>query len=319
MNEGKIEHIHTPLKRRFAPDSITAYLVVLVFYVCWVVFVLDGFRSDHILFTVGVSFLYFIHESGRKLVLSFGFMLLYWFIFDSIRLFPNYEINPLHIAEPYELEKLWFGIQTSTGVLTPNQWWGLHTHPILDTITALVYLSWIPVPLTFSFWLFSTKRRRIMVKYLFGFLLVSLIGLTIQYLYPAAAPWYVDLYGFEEVLNTPGNPGRLINFDKLYNVSLFADMYSLNANVFAAIPSLHCAFPFILGYFAVRNRLKGWTIFAFIMMLCTWFSAVYTNHHYVIDVLLGIATGLLTIFLLHNVFLKSKIEQWLNAYGDKVS
>lgn len=286
----------------------------------WAKFALGGFRSDHYLFVIGVIVLYFFNDTSRKMVHAFGFILIYWFIFDSIRLIPNYEINPpLHIAEPYNLEKLWFGISTATGVLTPNEYLDKNfTNTFLDIYTAIIYLSWIPIPMAFSFYLFFSKQRTKMIHYLFGFLMVSQLGLIIQFIYPAAPPWYVDLYGFEEHLSIPGNPGRLIEFDNYFGTHLFEKMYGLNANVFAAIPSLHCAFPIILIFFSSKYKFKKWLTLGVILMLSTWFSAVYTYHHYIIDVICGVSTALLTLAI-YKLLMQTRVKRWLDQYGKSVS
>ncbi|MFT4663817.1 MAG: hypothetical protein ACI8YQ_001218 [Polaribacter sp.] len=278
-----------------------------------------GWRSDHTLFFGGVTILFFASSYTRKLVQAFGFILLYWFIFDSIRLFPNYEVNTLHIAEPYLAEKAWFGISTAEGILTPNEYWAQHRHILLSVYTAMIYLAWVPVPLTFGLYHFFKGKRHTVVHYLFTFLLVSQLGLLFQFLYPAAPPWYVDLHGFEPIYNTPGNPGALIEVDEYFGISLFRGMYDMNGNVFAAIPSLHCAFPIILLYFAAAKRLKGWFTFALIMMVSTWFAAVYTNHHYVIDVILGISTGILAVSIYHFIVRRTRIYDWLERYAQYVS
>ncbi len=316
---GKIDTISSPAAfQRFSPEAVTNYLIIAGLYLTWLMLAI-GVRSDHVLFITGVSVLFFASGFTRKLVLAFGFLLLYWLIFDSIRLFPNYEVNPLHIAEPYLLEKAWFGISTAEGILTPNEYWEQHRHVGLDIYTALVYLSWIPVPIAFSMHYFIRGRRDITVHYLFAFLLVSLIGLVFQYLYPAAPPWYVDLYGFEAHYDTPGNPGALINFDHYFGVTLFSGMYDMNGNVFAAIPSLHCAFPIILLYFAAAKRLRGWLVVAILMMFSTWFAAVYTNHHYIIDVLLGILTGVMAVAIYHYFIRNTRLYKWLDRYAAQVA
>lgn len=320
MKDGSYLDIETESFQRFSAKNVIPFFIIASLYTLWVNFALGGIRGDHYLFIIGVTVLYFLGETTRKMVWAFGFILIYWFIFDSIRLIPNYEINPpLHIAEPYLAEKAWFGIETSQGILTPNEYIEQnYTNTFLDIYTAIIYLSWIPIPLAFSFYLFFSKQRDKMVNYLFGFLMVSQLGLIIQFIYPAAPPWYVDLHGFEENLNIPGNPGRLIEFDKFFGTSLFESMYGLNANVFAAIPSLHCAFPIILIFFSWKYKLRGWMILGIILMLSTWFSAVYTYHHYIIDVILGVLTALMTVFI-YRLLMKTKVKDWLDRYGQIVS
>ena len=199
MKEGLIEDASTPAFQRFSTNTLLAYFGVALFYSCWVMIAIGGFRKDHYIFLIGCSLIFFVNQTGRKLIHAFAFLLLYWFIFDSIRIYPNYLLNPpLHISEPYLLEKSLFGITTANGIITPNEFWGTHHNTFLDIFTAIIYISWIPLPLAFAFWLFFTRRRKIMVRFLFTFLLVSQLGLLFQYLYPAAPPWYIELYGFEE-------------------------------------------------------------------------------------------------------------------------
>jgi hypothetical protein len=306
------------LGNRFAAGSAIPFLLILGVYALWVIFGLGGLRSDHRLLLIGLPIIYFSSNDMRKLVIASTFLLIYWAIYDAIRLWPNYEYMPIHIGDLYNLEKSLFGIQTSAGLLTLNEYFGIHNHTGLDIYTAIIYLCWIPVPLAFAFYLFFTNHRKVMVHFWFGFFLVSQIGLVLQYLYPSAPPWYVELYGIDSTFQeVGGNPGRLINFDHYFGVNLFSGMYSLNGNVYAAVPSLHCAFPIIQLYFAAKHKFKKWTIGYLILMFSTWFSAVYTNHHYVIDVLAGIGTALAAI-LIYRLLMKTRVKQWLDWQGTLV-
>ena len=75
-------------------------------------------------------------------------------------------------------------------------------------------------------------------------------------------------------------------------------MYGRNANVFAALPSLHSAYMPVAFAYAVMGRCKKWLIALFgIIMLGIWFTAVYSGHHYLIDVLLGILCAVVGILL----------------------
>ena len=59
------------------------------------------------------------------------------------------------------------------------------------------------------------------------------------------------------------------------------------------MPSLHSAYTLIAFIYALMSRApKGWVITLGIVTLGIWFTAVYSSHHYIIDVMLGIATAL---------------------------
>ena len=86
------------------------------------------------------------------------------------------------------------------------------------------------------------------------FLLVNLIGFAGYYIHPAAPPWYAINYGFEAILNTPGNTAALGRFDELVGLPIFDSLYSRNSNVFAAIPSLHAAYMVVAFYYALVKK-----------------------------------------------------------------
>ena len=117
--------------------------------------------------------------------------------------------------------------------------------------------------------------------------------------------WYAMNYGFEAMLDTPGNVAGLGRFDELLGCTIFDSIYGRNANVFAAVPSLHAAYMVVALAYAIMNRCKGWLIalFAFIMV-GIWCTAVYSGHHYLIDVLLGIFCALLGIFVFEKGLMK---------------
>jgi len=137
------------------------------------------------------------------------------------------------------------------------------------------------------------------------FLLVNIIGFIGYYIYPAAPPWYVQHYGFIFHEHTPGNSGGLSRFDDICHISIFAALYSKSSNVFAAMPSLHAAYMFIVLYYGIRTKMGWANILFFMVMIGIWFSAVYNGHHYVLDVLAGIGCAI-TGIILFNLWAKNK-------------
>jgi membrane-associated phospholipid phosphatase len=129
------------------------------------------------------------------------------------------------------------------------------------------------------------------------FLLVNLIGFVGYYIYPAAPPWYVQQYGFKFNPHTPGNTAGLHRFDDFFHVGIFNALYAKSSNVFAAMPSLHSAYNLIVLYYGVKNRLGFINIFFGVVVVGIWFAAVYSSHHYVLDVLGGISCAIIGIFV----------------------
>lgn len=107
----------------------------------------------------------------------------------------------------------------------------------------------------------------------------------------------MEQYGFGFNPHTPGNTAGLGRFDSLLHVSVFSSLYAKSSNVFAAMPSLHASYPLVTLYYGIRTR-QGWINLLFgTIMVGTWFAAVYSSHHYVLDVLAGIICGLTGIGL----------------------
>lgn len=299
---------------RFTHANLIVALLLSVFYVAFTYFVV-GWRNDHLHLLLVLLVAFFATPLSRKIFWAFLFFLIYWVLYDSLRAYPNYMVNAVSIQDLYELEKSLFGIKTQQGILTPNEFSAINSNSFLDVLAPSFYLTWVPIPMLFVVYLFFTNKP-IMAQFAFAFLLVNIVGLIIYYIYPAAPPWYVTEHGFVFHPNTPGNPAGLIKFDHFFGISLFEDMYAKNGNVFAAIPSLHSAFPVLLVYFGIKTRLVAAYIFFFFILAGIWFAAIYTNHHYVIDVLLGGLTALFSIFLLEKVLLKTRFKNWLDTYTE---
>jgi membrane-associated phospholipid phosphatase len=126
---------------------------------------------------------------------------------------------------------------------------------------------------------------------------VNVLGWIGYYSYPAAPPWYVSQYGFDFIASTPGNIAGMTRFDAFFGVGIFAGIYAKGSNVFAAMPSLHAAYIMIVVFYSIKAKMKGWIFLFATITLGVWFTAVYSGHHYVIDVLAGIVCGVLGIFL----------------------
>ncbi|WP_299990902.1 phosphatase PAP2 family protein [uncultured Pontibacter sp.] len=260
-------------------------------------YLLVGFKSDQLVLVGLANALYFATPITRKFITGFSIFIVFWVLYDYMKAFPNYWFNAVHIEDLYNAEKAVFGIRNAEGILSPNEFWQQHSNAFLDVMSGIFYLSWIPVPLAFAGFLFFWNRQQF-VYFSLTFLLVNLLGFVVYYLYPAAPPWYVELHGFEFISKTPGNTAGLVRFDEFFGITVFHSLYAKGSNVFAAMPSLHSAYPLIVLYYALKNRLGVVAkVFFTIITVGIWFAAVYTSHHYVLDVLAGIVCASCGILL----------------------
>ena len=204
----------------------------------------------------------------------------------------------IHVAEPANWDRSLFGISTANGELTPAQWLQQHTHPVLDVLCGFTYITFLPVFLGLAIWFrWSAAKRQGAARdrqvleaetMTWAFFWLGLISCVTYYVFPAAPPWYADQYGFgPAVLDAPASPAGAARVDVLLGWGLFASFYGRSPNVFGAIPSLHVAIPLLAFCFACRvGKLRAATgLYAALMA----FSAIYLNHHYVVDVLWGAA------------------------------
>ena len=129
-------------------------------------------------------------------------------------------------------------------------------------------------------------------------------------------PWYIESYGFEFDLKVPGNPAGFVHFDEIIGLKVFSLMYSKNANIFAAIPSLHAAYPVItVLYGSLSKRSMATYSCLFYSHLSVWFSAVYSRHHYVLDVLAGGMCAVTAYILYRRLSRIPIVNRLLVAYG----
>ena len=255
-----------------------------------------GFRPEHVVMALLIFSLFFLNAASRRTVIALIPFFLFGISYDWMNIVPNYKVNPVDVAGLYETEKALFGIATQNGILTPNEFFGIHNCKIMDFLAGCFYLCWVPLPIVFGLYLYFSRRTSGYIHFAIVFLLVNLLGFAIYYIHPAAPPWYVALHGFEAIEGTPGDVAGLGRFDDMTGLGIFNALYARNSNVFAAVPSLHSAYTLIAFVYALLCRApKGWTITLAIVTLGIWFTAVYSSHHYIIDVLLGIATALLGI------------------------
>jgi membrane-associated phospholipid phosphatase len=296
--EGKVrttKEVQVKRPSLFAQKNIRGALLATAIYFI-VSYFLIGFKTDQLILAGIFNGLYFASNTTRRFILGFSVFIIYWIIFDYMKAFPNYRYNEVHIQDLYNWEKSWFGFNWNNSIVTPNEYFALRTSAFVDILSGIFYLCWVPVPLLFAGILFF-KKRNLFFQFSLTFFLVNIIGFFGYYLYPAAPPWYVAQNGFEFVSSIPGNAAGLQRFDVFFGIPIFEGIYAKSSNVFAAMPSLHAAYMMIVVFFGIKSRMKAWNILFVIITLGIWFTAVYSGHHYILDVLAGMICAILGIGL----------------------
>jgi inositol phosphorylceramide synthase catalytic subunit len=258
--------------------------------------VLVGMRNEHFYLWILAVICWFLNEKTQAFLKGIYVWLLYWMLYDSLRIAPNWTVNAVHIEDLYQFDKRYFGILFEGNLLTLGEWCALHTSNWLDLLAGAFYISWVPLPILFAIWLYF-KNKNLFIRFSWCFFVVNFIGFCIYYLYPAAPPWYVAENGFSFNPNVPRSAAGLNRVDQYLGIDLFHRIYTRNSNVFAAMPSLHSAYPLVALFYAIKSK-RNWIIFIFsTTCIGIWLSAIYTNHHYVLDVVAGILVAILGYFV----------------------
>jgi inositol phosphorylceramide synthase catalytic subunit len=276
------------MKRRILPPAIGLVYIAAVG-------MMGGLRSDHVLIGL-LGFLDAYNFKTRKFLKGFFPFILTGVIFDSMRYFYWAGITGrVHVAGPYFFEKQWFGVAGQT----LNEWFAVHHWAALDLACGAAYLVYVGEYLALAMLFFFTGREKPLRVMALSFLIVNVLGFITYFVFPAAPPWYVAQYGLGPArLDIIPAAAAAVRFDQLLGTHLFEQMYGRGVDVYGAYPSLHVAYPFIAFLVTLREKSVRWAripAFAFFLLMCL--SAVYLQHHYVTDAVLGVTYAAVTLFL----------------------
>jgi inositol phosphorylceramide synthase catalytic subunit len=297
--------------------ELTILFSVGALYLSWFTFVV-GIKPVQIFLFVSLTAMVIAGSWWRRSAFALTPYLVYVSVYDSLKAFPNYLYNTIHIEDLYLLEKQFFGVSFQDQILTLNEYFNYHQHVVWDIISGVSYLTWVPMPLGFALLLYLRKNKRTFINFSLVFILSNLLGFGIYYLYPAAPPWYVDIFGYGFAPDTACAVGRLGNFDNLLGFPIFKYIYQNNTVVFAAVPSMHAANPLscLLVGLTMKNR---WPAALFFLVTCgMWFGAVYSNHHYLIDVFAGAAVSLVAFSIVFGLLRRTAAKKYLIKFEEVI-
>jgi hypothetical protein len=161
-----------------------------------------------------------------------------------------------------------------------------------DQAAVILYFLHFVVPFLAAvvFWIID---RHIFKQYMAAMVVLSYAAFVTYFLFPAMPPWMAGQMGFlppvahimDQVLAHFAHP---VNLPTVYNY--------VGANLVAAVPSLHAAYPLMMALF-MQKKWPKWGLLAFAYPFAMWFAVVYLGEHYVFDVVVGIIYTL-SIFIL---------------------
>lgn len=227
-------------------------------------------------------------------------MALLGLIYDAMRFVKNLGIGPshVHLCDLREAEIRLFGITVNGERMALSDYFYAKSSLALDVFCAIPYGLFLFVPIGYAFYL-HFRDESSQHRFAWGFLLVNLLGFVTYHLYPAAPPWYFHRYGCEVDLAAKASEGiHLARVDALLGIDYFAGLYGRSSDVFGAMPSLHVAYPSLMVMAGWRHheKLGKSALLGFYGWMC--FSAVYLDHHWVLDIVVGTGYALFVSFVL---------------------
>lgn len=248
-------------------------------------------RPEHVLLVIVVSAMSLSRHSIRELMFA---LLPYAFVgilFDGMRPYQKLGLNESRVllCGLRDLESTFFGWGHGAEKQTLHDYFYVHHTPLLDFYAAFPYGTFIVASAACSVWLY-VKDRDAMRRFAWCFLLMNIAAFITYHVLPAAPPWYFHQHGCVVDLSTRASEGpALQRVDLMTGIGYFRGMYGKAASVFGALPSLHCAYPFLIVVQGWKTFSKPFRALALWYWASMVFAAVYLDHHWVIDALLGTA------------------------------
>jgi len=194
-----------------------------------------------------------------------------------------------HLAapHPYYRPQLWlerhlFG-SVPAAWLQEHFWHGsMHWY---DAVAAKVLNLHFVVPpfVAFALWV---RRRELFFRFATSMLVLSFASAIVFFAYPSAPPWAAARAGLLDVVKLP----------PVNDVSSLGSATPAPANPYAAIPSLHAGYAFLvaltLAGLLLHTRVRFRRVLAglcFLYPLAQSIAVIYTGNHYVVDIVIGCA------------------------------
>ncbi len=210
-------------------------------------------------------------------------------LYDAMRFVKDVGLSEttVHVCDLREIEMRLFGVTVDGVRQTLHDYAQLHARAWMDAVFAIPYGMFLYAVFGFAVYLF-VKDYSAALRFTWGFLALNVLGFATYHVYPAAPPWYFHDYGCVVDLSASASPGpNLLRVDRMMGLAYFSGFYGRSSDVFGAVPSLHVAYPLLMiieGWSRRGVALRGGLI-AFYLWMCA--AAVYLDHHWVVDIVLG--------------------------------
>ncbi len=276
--------------RSLWPRWTLAPAAPFVLWALYCLFVRHEPRWELALFLVLVPALAYATPRTKRLYVGLIPFMLVGLLYDAMRFVQGVGVTRarVHLCDLRAREIALFGVDVGGARGTVHDWLQLHATPLLDRYFAIPYGIYLFVAVGYGFYL-GARDPNGLARYGWTFFVVNLAGFATYHLYPAAPPWYFHAHGCQVDLAAPAYEGaNLARVDRALGYAYFHSLYGRSHDVFGAIPSLHVTYPVLM--LLVGWRRHGWAGRALMVVyaLSMIGAALYLDHHWMIDVLLGL-------------------------------
>jgi hypothetical protein len=226
-------------------------------------------------------------------------------VYDGMRFVKNAGISPerVHVCDLREFDARLFGVGVGVDGARQSlpEWFQAHSSVALDLVCAVPYGTFLFITVGFAVFLYR-KDYETMRRFAWSFFLVNVMGFVTYHLYPAAPPWYFEAHRCSIDLLTHASAGpNLTRVDAILGFPFFVGLYGRSNDVFGAVPSLHVAYPTLIILFGWHHLHRVGRALALLFLVTMSFGAVYLDHHWVVDVILGLAYTVATYAIVQTI------------------
>ena len=300
------------LKHRTQPWQAAVCLFVSAYLALGVA--TDSVRPYHWFMLLAIPGALLSAERGRRFFLDWAPLFAFWLVYDRLRLVQPLLYSRVAVEHPFLLERAAFGWLAKGAVPAhaAHAWLASHNGTLAMTIewaAQIVYFSHLfVVPLVIvALWLLGWSRERYRAAFLHhirAFTVLNFSAIVVYVLFPVAPPWWVTLNG---MARPTAELVAHANMAAAMHGALIQGMIRNASQWFAAVPSLHGAYPVLLLLLLPRPRSRLALAAVAFYACAMWTATVVLNQHYVIDLVAGAllatgawrAEGLLRVFKLH--------------------
>jgi inositol phosphorylceramide synthase catalytic subunit len=254
----------------------------------------DSVRAYHWFMLLAIPGALLSAERGRRFFLDWAPLFAFWLVYDRLRLVQPLLYSRVAVEPPFLLERAAFGwlAQGAVPAHAAHAWLASHNGGLATTIewaAQIVYFSHLFVlPLVIvALWLLGSSRERyraVFLQNIRGFTVLNFSAIVVYLLLPVAPPWWVTLNGMArpttELVAHANVAGAM-------HGALIQGMIRNASQWFAAVPSLHGAYPVLLLLLIPRNRNRLALPAVAFYGCAMWTATVVLNQHYVIDLVAG--------------------------------